>query len=176
MDHLIIRQECRNDYKQVFALVEAAFRDMKYADGDEQYLVDRIRKSEFYIPELSLVAEQDGSLLGHIMFSRIWIHTNTGKEESLILAPVSVLPEYQGRGIGSRLITEGHHIAGKLGFKSVILVGHENYYPRFGYKRCSNYGIKLPLEVPDENALALELVEGALNGLNGTAEFPPAFF
>lgn len=108
--------------------------------------------------------------------TKIIITENDKSNNSLALAPITVLPEFQNQGIGGQLILEAHKIAKQLGFKSVILLGHEKYYPKFGYKRAGKFGIKLPFEAPDENCMALELVEGGLNKVKGTVEYPEEFF
>jgi predicted N-acetyltransferase YhbS len=171
-----IRQEQPSDYPAVFALVEQAFRDLKISDHTEQYLVERLRKSDAFIPELSLVAEDNGKIVGHILLTKLKIQNGQQEFESLSLAPVAVLPEYQRQGIGAMLIEEAHRVAKSLGYTSVILVGHENYYPRFGYKPASTFGIKFPFEVPDANGMAVELVENGLAGIRGTVVYPPGFF
>ncbi len=102
-----IRQEQPSDYKIIHKVVKKAFESTEHSDGNEQELVIMLRKSEAYIPELSLVAEIDGSIVGHIMFTR----AKVGDESVLALAPLSVLPEYQNKGIGKALISAGHHIA-----------------------------------------------------------------
>ena len=147
------------------------------SDHSEQYLVERLRNSEAFIPELSIVAEINQNIAGHILLTRIKVVNNKNEEfESLALAPVSVLPEYQGKGIGGKLIETAHKKAKELGFGSVILLGHENYYPRFGYEIAKKYGIKLPFEVPDENCMTIELIKGTLEGIEGTVVYPKAFF
>jgi len=176
MKDLIIRQEKEEDYPEIFNLIEEAFREMEMADGDEHYLVDRLRKTEAYIPELSLVADLNGKLVGHILFTKIWIQDGEQKHPSLILAPVSVLPEYQRMGIGGELIQEGHRIAVEFGYQSVLVIGHEDYYPRFNYRIASNYGLKAPFEVPDQNCMVCELVEGGLEEISGVVEISELFY
>jgi predicted N-acetyltransferase YhbS len=167
-----IRQEQKKDIDAVYSVVKSAFEKMELADGDEQDLVDRLRKSQAFIPELSLVAESDGKVIGHILFTKMKI----GGHPSLALAPVAVLPEYQKQGVGGKLIREGHRIAKELGFNSVILVGHPAYYPRFGYSPASKWKITAPFEVPDKAFMVLELVEGGLTGVSGMIEYAPEFF
>lgn len=173
---MIIRQEIESDHNAVFQLIEQAFRGEALSDHQEQFLVERLRKSSAFIPELSLVAEDNGKIAGHILLTRIKIKNDTNSYDSLALAPVSVLPEYQGHGIGGRLITESHKVATALGFKSIVLLGHEEYYPRFGYQRAEGFGIKLPFDVPTENCMAIELVEDGLKGVSGTVEYAKEFY
>ena len=169
---LLIRREDEKDYDTVYKVVKTAFETMELADGDEQDLVNRLRESQAFIPELSLVAECDGKVIGHILFTKMKI----GDHPSLALAPVAVLPEYQKQGVGAKLIIEGHRIARELGYGSVIIVGHPAYYPRFGYTPASTWNITAPFEVPDEAFMAMELVEGGLNGVSGEIEYAKEFF
>lgn len=173
---MIIRQETKNDHKEVFSIIERAFKDLEFTDNKEQFLVERLRTSDAFIPELSLVAEIDGKIVGHILLTRLRIKNPTNEFDSLALAPVSVLPEFQGRGIGGKLILESHKKAKELGHKSIVLLGYENYYPRFGYERADKFGIELPFDVPKENCLVIELVETGLNGVSGMVEYPKEFF
>lgn len=96
--------------------------------------------------------------------------------ETLVLAPLAVLPDYQSNGIGKNLMNEAIEKSKKLGYKSIVVLGHENYYPKFGFKKASNYGIKAPFDVPDEAYMVLELTSNALNEVNGVVEYSKAFF
>jgi predicted N-acetyltransferase YhbS len=172
---LTIRQETPADYSGVFELIEQAFRTMPFADGDEQFLVEALRKNKAFIPELSLVALVDKVLAGHILFTPLQVINGDNIFNSLTLAPVSVLPDYQNQGIGSRLIGEGHRVARKLGFNSCFVLGHPAYYPRFGYKPAEKWGIPPPFGAPPEAFMAVELIPGALNDVTGIANFLPEF-
>ena len=171
-----IRPETSADHAAVFDLTERAFRDMDISDHSEHLLVERLRKSSAFVPELSLVAETAGKIVGHILFTEVQIVQEGQEWTALALAPVSVLPEFQRRGVGSELIRAAHERAREMGYTSVVLIGHEHYYPRFGYQRADQYGIRFPFEVPPENAMVLELVRGGLNGVSGDVVYPKAFF
>ena len=153
----VIRQEQPSDYKIIHKVVKKAFESTEHSDGNEQELVIMLRKSEAYIPELSLVAEIDSSIVGHIMFTR----AKVGDESVLALAPLSVLPEYQNKGIGKALISAGHHIAKKLGYQYSVVLGSETYYPKSGYIPASRFGIIAPFDVPDKNFMAFKLDDSA---------------
>lgn len=172
---MIIRQENKNDFKEVFNLIEKAFKTEQFSDHKEQFLVQRLRNSKAFIPELSIVAEIKGKVVGYILVTKLKIKNELNEFDSLALAPVSVLPEFQNRGIGGKLIIKAHEIAKDLGYKSIILLGHENYYPRFGYEQADKYGIELPFEVPKENCMVIELIENGLNGVSGIVEYPKEF-
>lgn len=172
---ITIRKEEVKDFKAVFNLIEKAFESEQMSNHKEQFLVERLRKSDTFISELSLVAEIDGKIVGHILTTKLKIKNKTNEFRSLALAPVSVLPEFQGKGIGGKLITESHKIAKELGYKSIVLLGHEKYYPKFGYKQADKFGIELPFELPKENCMAIELVKNGLNGVSGMVEYPKEF-
>ena len=165
-----IRQEIAADYSSVCRVVKAAFTAAEQSDGNEQDLVAALRKSQSFIPELSLVATVHGEIAGHILFTR----ADIGGCPELALAPLSVLPKYQKRGIGMALMAEGHRVARSLGYDYSVVLGHAQYYPQAGYRPASLYGIKAPFEVPDEHFMALKLNPLA-KPLDGTIIYDPAF-
>jgi predicted N-acetyltransferase YhbS len=172
---LQIRTERPADFAGVEALIETAFADVMYSDHREHQLVASLRKSPAFIPDLSLVAEQNGKIVGHILLTRAQIQHGQQAVEILALAPVSVLPDFQNQGIGSKLIEEAHRRASSSGFIAIALLGHAAYYPRFGYRPAASYGLRFPFEAPDENCMLLELEEGALDGITGTVKYAEAF-
>lgn len=167
---MVIRREETKDHGAVYEVVKKAFETAEHADGNEQDLVNALRKSGAYIPELSLVAETGGKLVGHIMFTK----AEVGGAAVLALAPLSVLPEYQRKGIGSALVREGHRIAGELGYGYSVVLGSETYYPRLGYVPGDALGIAAPFDVPRENFMACRLAENAPN-LHGTLRYAKEF-
>lgn len=171
-----IRQETEADFRDVFSLIEAAFRDVEISDHDEHFLVGRLRKSDAFVPELSLIATIDEKIVGHILLTKLVIRGAANETEALALAPVSVLPAHQGKGIGAKMITEAHRIAKEMGFGSILLVGHAKYYPRFGYGPASRFGIQFPFDAPDEVCMAIELEPDSLKDATGTVVYPSAFF
>jgi len=172
---LTVREENPEDFKAVFNLIEKAFENEQMSDHKEQFLVERLRKSNAFVSELSMVAETENKIVGHILLTKLKIKNEQNEFDSLALAPVSVLPEYQRNGIGGTLIKEAHKKAKELGFHSVILLGHEKYYPKFGYKQADQFGIELPFEVPKENCMAIELIENGLKNVSGIVEYPKEF-
>jgi putative acetyltransferase len=145
---------------------EAAFGGL-----DEAELVDKLRADGHAL--VSLVAEVDAGIVGHIMFSRMWIQTPTGSASAVALAPVAVLPEHQRRGIGGRLIRYGLELLRCRGEKIVIVVGHPDYYPRFGFSREKAHSLESPF--PAEAFMAIELSTGALDCIRGAVVYPAAF-
>jgi len=172
---LIIRKEKIEDFQSVFTLNKEAFKNEQYSDHKEQFLVERLRKSDAFIPELSIVAVIDNKVVGYILLTKLKIINDKNTFDSLALAPVSVLPKYQGKGIGASLINQAHKKAKILGYKSIVLLGHEKYYPKFGYQRADKFGITLPFDLPLENCMAIELTKDGLKGINGTVEYPKEF-
>lgn len=173
---VVLRQEQASDFEAVFEVIRRAFEKEEYSDQREQYLVERLRNSSAFIPELSIVAETEGKVVGHILMTKIQIKDKDATHPSLALAPVSVLPEFQGKGIGARLIHKAHEVADSLGFSSSVLLGHEKYYPRFGYERTDKYNIRLPFPAPPENCMVKSLRAGGLEGVEGMVEYAEEFF
>ena len=166
-----IRAERTRDFAIIRQLNQAAF-----GQDAEAKLIDLLRPGHAFIPELSLVALLDGVIVGHILFTRIRIRHEKGKTfDSLALAPMAVLPEHQRKGLGGRLVREGLARAAGLGHRSVIVLGHEAYYPRFGFQPASKWNIRPPFEVPDSVFMALELTPGALTNVQGTVQYPKEF-
>ncbi|QWG34471.1 GNAT family N-acetyltransferase [Bacillus mycoides] len=169
-----IRQEQQNDYSKTEEVVKEAFLNEEFSDKTEHELVSHIRKCDAFIPELSIVAA-DGGIVGHIMLSKITIEQDGTSVESLALAPVSVAPGHQKKGIGGKLIVAALEKAKELGFGSVVVLGHPEYYPKFGFKKASDWNIKAPFEVPDEVFMVMELRENALQGVEGVVQYSSAF-
>lgn len=167
---MYIRKETTTDYEAVYSVVKCAFESSEHADGNEQDLVDALRKGDAFIPELSLVAEADGKIVGHIMFTKAMVNGKT----VLALAPLSVLPEYQRKGIGKALIQEGHRIAKKLGYTHSVVLGSEKYYPKAGYSPAEDFGIRAPFDVPRENFMAY-MINKTDAKIHGTIKYAPEF-
>jgi putative acetyltransferase len=165
-----IRAE-RNEDKEVIRFInDAAFKGNK-----ESKLVEAIRNSELFVPELSLVAEADGQIIGHILFSIVSIILDDKEIPTLALAPMAVDPNYQNQGVGSLLVKEGLTRAKANGFEHVVVLGHPDFYPKFDFVPASTKGMESPFPVPDEVFMVLELKEGSLNGMKGKIVYPPAF-
>lgn len=141
----------------------------------EARIVSGVRGTEAFVPELSLVLEQDGEIVAHVLLSRVQIEGNAAVTAVLGLGPVAVLPERQRQGFGSRLIRAGLERAAALGFAGVILLGHPTYYPRFGFQPASGYGMRLPFSVADEAFMARPLRPGGLDDVAGVVLFSEPF-
>lgn len=171
LPHLIsIRPEKPEDFAAIYEVNIDAF-----GQANEARLVDDLRKSSAFVPELSLVACEDDRIVGHILFSRITIEKENRSFSALSLAPMAVSPGFQRQGIGSQLVREGLRRARSLGHRVVVVVGHPNYYPRFGFSSARAKGLEAPFSVPDEAFLVLELSDGALHDVSGIVKYPSAF-
>ncbi|GAL84666.1 N-acetyltransferase GCN5 [Sporocytophaga myxococcoides] len=169
-----IRQEVKDDYSVTENLIQEAFLNAEFSNQKEHILVHKLRYTEAFVPQLSLIAESDNQIVGHILFTKVKIEGNITKE-SLALAPLSVLPKVQNHGIGSRLMKYGLEKAKELDFESVIVLGHPKYYKKFGFVDASRWNIKCPFDVPNEVFMALQLKENALNDAAGMVQYPGVF-
>jgi putative acetyltransferase len=148
---------------------------LAFGQENEARLVENLRKSHSFDFQLSLAAIKEGRVFGHILFSPITIRTERGAVPAVALAPMAVHPEFQNQGIGSKLVREGLEQCRKLGHEIVIVVGHPNYYPRFGFASARAKRLEAPFPVPDEAFMVKELEGGVLVGTVGMVEYPPEF-
>jgi putative acetyltransferase len=165
-----IRPERDTDAAAIHQVVTLAFGQPAEAD-----LVDALRGTDAWIPELSLVAEENGRVVGHVLFTRMAVRDGERRHAALALAPVAVHPAQQNGGIGSQLIRHGIERARALGHRVVIVLGHPTYYPRFGFEPAGARGIRY-VEAGHEAAfMAMELAAGGLDGVSGVSEYAPPF-
>lgn len=156
------------DYDAVRAINDTAF-----GQPQEGAIVDALRGSD---GALSLVAEEEGHVIGHILFTKVTIKSRSGEVTGMGLAPMAVAPGYQKKGIGSALVREGLARVRKAGCPFVIVLGHANYYPRFGFVPASCFGIKSQWEgVPDEAFMIAVFDRSALPEGGGVAYYRPEF-
>ncbi len=164
---MIIRQEKFKDASAIRRVHEAAFEQAAEAD-----LVDALREDDEAAPRFSRVAVADrGEIVGHVLLSRIYIED----VPSLALAPVGVMPVWQRKGIGSELIRQVIEDAREAGEHHIVVLGHDSYYPQFGFERAIDYGIEAPFPVPAEVFLVMPLVRNGLTGVKGTVRYPKPF-
>lgn len=180
MDHEItIRPEEHKDYKSIVSLILRSFREgTDYSDGtDIIALVEEIRDSKYYIPELSFVAELDNEIVGHFMFSHFPLsrtskggHDEDGTSGIVMLAPVSVHADYLRRGIGSTMIKMGIEKVREKGYKGITVEGNFNFYNKAGFRTSSEFGIfptsGWPMTEP-RCMMCQETYEGSLSGIGG---------
>lgn len=161
------RPETPHDIPTIHAVVAAAFPTVFEAD-----LVDALRADpQIWIDGLSIVSEnEDGEIVGHALFTRCHVDD----APALALAPCAVLPDYQGRGAGSAAIRTGLDAARRLGENLVIVLGHPEYYPRFGFIPASGFGVRAPFDAPDEAFLA-QALEPTRPTPTGVVRYPAPF-
>jgi len=165
---MMIRPERVADYPSVEQVIRLAFG----AEG-EVTLVNELRREPGFVAEHSLVAEDadSGQIVGHIFFSPITIH----QTPALALAPLAVLPDFQRTGVGKELVRRGLAEAQRLGHTIVVVVGHPEYYPKFGFVPARPFGLEAPFPVSDEAFMVCELVPGALAGGSGMVNYAAPF-
>lgn len=164
--NVIIRCEDAEDRPGIRSVNESAFKQRDEAD-----LIDRLRREGAVL--LSLIAEVKEQIVGHILFSRMWIDHAGGAVAAVALAPMAVLPAYQRQGIGARLMRTGLDRLRDCGEGTVFVLGHPGYYPRFGFSTEKARGIESPF--PPHAFMAAELKMGALTGICGKVRYPAAF-
>jgi len=164
---LLIRNEETHDWAVVHALNAAAFATPAEAD-----LVDTLRARAS--PVVSLVAEQAGEVVGHILFSPVTLSGHAGLK-LMGLAPMAVAPSHQRRGIGSALVRAGLEHCRALDAGALVVLGHPGYYPRFGFSPSVRFGIGCEYDVPDDAFMVAELEPGFLRGASGTIQYHAAF-
>jgi predicted N-acetyltransferase YhbS len=162
-----LRLEEENDYRTVEALTREAFWNHYVPGCDEHFLAHNLRKADVFIKELDFVALCDGKIVGNIMYAKASIKNNGIDHAVLTFGPVSVLPEYQNRGIGGKLINHTVKLAKETGYKAVIIYGDPEYYKRFGFKESKGYNITNKDKKFPAALLVLELYPNALTGIEG---------
>ena len=165
---VIVRGEEEADRQGIRRVNETAFGQPAEAD-----LVDALRSAG--AAESSLVAEANGQIVGHILFSPVSIAGDRGSLKIAGLAPMAVLPTHQRRGIGSLLVKQGLEDCRRIGIPAVVVLGHPDYYPRFGFRRGSSWGLRCEFDAPDEAFMAIELTPNALSGRSGVIKYHDAF-
>lgn len=170
---MIFRTESVNDFEAVYQLNVLAFGNRE----DESKLIERIRNSEQFVPELSIVAEIENEIVGHVLLSRATVEDQEKQSVVIVLAPIAVKPNLQRQGVGSGLIEEGIRRCRDLGYSAILLIGHPDYYPRFGFEPARKYGLELKqYEVPDDVFMVYEVENGKLLEIKGELKYPESFF
>lgn len=167
----LIRKETPADYEAI-----AFINDLAFGQPQEGKLVAALRQNERFVDELSLVCIENGTPAGHILFFPLFILSGDSRIETLSLGPMSVIPGYQNNGIGSALIINGLAVSYNLGYRSVVVLGHPGYYPRFGFRKAGMWGINAPFDTTDEALMAMELVTGSLGSEGGTVEYLKEYY
>ena len=173
---MTIRQERSSDYPAVYQLVKTSFATASHSDGSEADYLNELRRKDTFIPELSLVAEMDGKLIGQIVLYKTDITTPGKTITELVLSPICVHPDYFRRGIARAMVEKALRIAGSMDYTAVFLCGEPEIYRRLGFAPSHAFGIYHVTD-QEKNAandqgvawcMARELIPGALRGINGT--------
>lgn len=164
MDY-IIRNEKSEDYRIVEELTRKAFWNIYVPGCNEHYLVHVMRKHEDFIPELDYVIEKDKKIIGNIMYTKAKLVSENGREKPILtFGPVCILPEYQRKGFGKKLIEHSLIKAKKLKYEAVVIFGNPSNYAHLGFKSGSRFDIALENEIYPSAMLAKELIEESLKG------------
>ena len=165
MKKLIIRNEIEDDYTIVEDITREAFWNLHVPGCDEHYLVHIMRKHEDFIPELDFVVELDDKIIGNIMYTKTKLIDEMGKEKFVLtFGPISILPEYQRRGIGKKLLYFSFNKALELGYDAIIIYGNPGNYVSCGFKSCKKYNICLENDVFPTAMLVKELKSNVFDG------------
>ena len=160
---IIIRHEQELDYRNVEELTREAFWNRYIPGCDEHYLVHSMRSMPAFLPDLDFVAEYHGNVIGNIMYTKATIFGDDGRQYPVLtFGPISVLPEYQGRGIGSKLIQHTKAIAKSLGYQAILIYGDPEFYKRVGFVAAETYSIGTQWDTYAIPLLACELTPGSL--------------
>lgn len=172
---LIIRNETEADYRAVEELTREAFWNLNFPGCNEHYLVHVIRSHSDFIPELDLVAELDGKIVGNVIYTKSKLTDENGSEKDILtFGPLSVAPEYQRRGIGKALLESSFEKALVLGYDTIVIFGSPSNYISRGFKSCKKYNISINGYFPTA-MLVKELKENALDGRKMFFSESPAF-
>ena len=162
---IVIRRENEPDYRTVEELTREAFWNLNVPGCDEHYLAHILRESPDFIAELDFVAEVDGRIAGNIMYTRSYVVDESGsRKDTLTFGPLSVLPEYQRKGIGTRLINHTKKIAVQNGAGAIIILGDPHNYCRHGFRNSIDYNISSSDGRYPYGQLVLELEDGYFSG------------
>ena len=166
--YVIIRPERRQDKQRIRQINVEAF-----GSEAESNLIEVLRNSGILL--ISLIAEVNGEVIGHILFSPVDLRGNKSNVSIAGLSPMAVMPKWQRKGMGSMLVKEGLRLCKESGYAAVVVLGHPEYYARFGFAPSVRYGIKSEYDVPDEVFMAVELSEGSLADCGGIVRYHAAF-
>jgi len=179
--NITFRLEAPDDYYTVEEMTRETFwrfweEDENRTICNEHMLVHKLRDVDAFVPELNIIAEVDGKIVGHIIYTKSWIEAVDGKTyETLTFGPLTVMPEYQSRGIGRALMQYTFDKAKTLGFRAVLIYGHPDYYTRVGFKYAAEFGLTTPDGSTFDAFQVYELYDGALDGIRGTYHIDPVY-
>ncbi|MDE6618738.1 MAG: N-acetyltransferase [Clostridiales bacterium] len=175
MINVIIRNIKKEDLYEVECVAKKAFWNLNMPGCDEHYTIHRLWKNDAYIPELSMLAENDGKIIGAILYAKATIQTSSTELETLTFAPLCVDPCFQKQGIGKHLLKKSMEKARTLGFGSILIYGVPTYYPKYGFGTADKFGIQTPNGTNFDAFMGIELIKGSLSGVNGKFYEPSVY-
>ena len=176
MDQFSLRNETSSDERTVEDLTREAFWNQYAPACNEHYLLHVMRGAGEFIPELNVVAEVDGKIVGNIVYTKAAVVGDNGQSWDVIsFGPIAVLPEFQGRGIGRKLVEHTRQLAQALGYRAILIYGDPDLYSKFGFVQAEEFGIGTPDNMYAAALQACELYPGALAGCEGRFFEPPIF-
>jgi predicted N-acetyltransferase YhbS len=165
---IIISKTDKINYYQTENLTREAFWNLYRSGCDEHLVLHQLRESNSYVEELDLIAIYEGEIIGHVISTKAHVIDTENKEhEVLCVGPIAILPEFQNKGIGTKLLDFSISVAGKLGYTGMILFGNPDYYHRFGFRNAQEFGITTKEGLNFEPFMVLELQENEMEEING---------
>ena len=162
---MIIRNEEEKDYRIVEEMIKKAFWNIAVPGCNEHYFAHQVRESEDYIPELDFVIEEDGKIIGHILYVKAkFIATDGTEKQILSFGPFTIHPDYQRKGYGRKLLNHSFEVAKEMGYDTVAIFGNPENYACYGFRNCKRYNVCLEENVYPVALLVKELEENVLNG------------
>lgn len=162
---MIIRNETPDDYRAVEEMIKRTFWNLSVPGCNEHYFAHQVRKSEDYIPELDFVLEEDGKIIGHILYVKAKFVAEDGEEKEILsFGPFTIEPAYQRKGYGRRLLEYSLNAAKEMGYPAVAIWGNPENYACYGFKNCKRYHVCLEEEIYPVALMVKEIVEGTLSG------------
>ncbi len=171
---ITIESAASRDTDALGEFVQQAFATARVSDGHERELLEQVRAGARYVPELELVAIEDGEVIGYALASATTVANGDTTWDALYLGPICTREGRRDAGLGSQLVRYLLTRAQRLGYGSMFLAGDTAYYPRFGFKPASTWGIRCQYDIPPElldNVMGIELTPGALDGVTGVVTF-----
>ena len=187
---MMIRNEKQEDYRSVEEMIKKAFWNLSMPGCNEHYFAHEVRKSKDFIPELDFVLEEDGKIIGHIIYVKAKLIANDGTEKEILsFGPFTIHPDYQRKGYGRKLLNHSFEVAKQLGYDTIVIWGNPENYACYGFKNCKRYHVcleedvypvALMVNVLEENALSdksWKYVESSAHQLDesGFEEFDSSF-
>ena len=174
--NLIIRNETQADYKNVEIMIRDAFWNLYEPGADEHYIAHIVRKHEDFIPKLDLVAEYEGQIVGHVMYTKAGlVDENGNRKEILSFGPLSVHKQYQRIKIGKALLEKSFELAIELGYDAIVIFGHPGNYVSRGFRSCKRYNVCLEDHTYPTAMLVKELIPGVFDGKKWIYQESPAY-